>query len=123
MGSVEDISSRYHSKPKKENEDDFLMMKEKGSPAFARGGGGDEMGLSVTDDDNLTVSVTDDDYNKSSYRGGLATVNAIKILDKNNKSPSASGRDFPGGLHSQLIGKNQNRTFADSVIDHHHQSH
>ena len=67
-------------------------------------------------DDNLTVSVTDDDYAKSSYRGAAATTHPIKIHDK---SPSASGRDFPGGL--QLV-RNQNRTFADSVIDH-HQSH
>ena len=87
MGSVEDISSRYHSRAKTDHE-----LKEKGSPAFARG----EELISVTDDDNLTVSVTDDDYNKSSYRGGLTSVHPIKIQDK--KSPSASGRDFPGGF-------------------------
>ena len=38
-------------------------------------------------------------------------------MDK--KSPSASGRDFAGGLQFM---KNQNRTFADSVIDHHKSS-
>ena len=96
VGSVEDISGHYRSKPAAE-------VKEKGSPAFAR-----EL-ISVTDD-NLTVSVTDDDYAKSSNR---ATTHPIKIHDK---SPSASGRDFPGGY--QLV-RNQNRTFADSVIDHH----
>ena len=85
-----------------------LQIKEKGSPAFARD-------ANSVSDDNLTVSVTDDDMNKSSYRGGIH--HPIKIHDK--KSPSASGRDFPGGL--QFV-RNQNRTFADSVIDH-HQSH
>ena len=80
VGSVEDISGRYHSKP--------LQPKEKGSPAFAR------ECKSVIDDDNLTMSVTDDDYNKSSYRG--VPTNPIKIVDK--KSPSASTRDFQGGL-------------------------
>lgn len=77
LGSVEDMTGRNTN-----NE-----IKEKGSPAFAR-----DM-ISVTDD-NLTVSVTDDDMNKSSYRGGASFP--IKIHDK--KSPSASGRDFPGGL-------------------------
>jgi len=76
--------------------------------------------MSVTDD-NLTVSHTEDDYNKSSYRGAV-TSHPLKILDK--KSPSASGFDnFVGDRGSGRGGlqfvKNQNRTFADSVIDHH----
>ena len=100
LGSVEDMTGR----------NERGEIKEKGSPAFAR----DRDLISVTDD-NLTVSVTEDDMNKSSYRGGATFP--IRIHDK--KSPSASGRDFPGGL--QFV-RNQNRTFADSVIDH-HQSH
>ena len=75
-------------------------------------------------DDNLTVSVTEDDMNKSSYRG---TAHPIKF-QHHNKSPSASGRDFRLGTGPDADGnrpgalqfmRNQNRTFADSVIDHH----
>ncbi len=90
VGSVEDISGRYHSKGLNSKQ-----YKEKGSPAFAK-----EV-MSVTDD-NLTVSVTEDDFNKSSYRGTAAT-HPIKIVDK--KSPSASGRDFLLGAGAAIDGQ------------------
>jgi hypothetical protein len=94
VGSVEDISGRYHSKGKMHNVGQH-QYKEKGSPAFAK-----EV-MSVTDD-NLTVSHTEDDFNKSSYRGTAAS-HPIKIVDK--KSPSASGRDFMSGAGAAIDGQ------------------
>lgn len=82
----------------------------RGSPAFAR----DQ--ISVTDD--LTLSQTNEE-GKSSYRG-----TGVGIININDQSKSHTDREYAtlgDHGHSQMGGvlRNQNRTFADSVIDHH----
>lgn len=98
VGSVEDLSARFKrsSNVNTSGKQGNGEQREKGSPAFAR------ENFSVTDD-NLTVSVTEDDMNKSSYRGTAGQF-PIKIHD--NKSPSASGRDFllGAGINADGVG-------------------
>ena len=68
--------------------------------------------------DDLTLSQTNEE-GKSSYR-----ATGVGIININDQSKSHTDREYAtlgDHGHSQMEGilRNQNRTFADSVIDHH----
>ena len=107
VGSSQEFE--YGSAEGRNNAKTFKSYDEgKGSPAFAR-----EL-ISVTDD--LTVSNTDEE-NKSSYRG-----TGVGLINIHDQSKSHTDREYAtlgdDGQNRLGVLRNQNRTFADSVIDH-----